>query len=244
MSTVEVRRAGERHEARLDWLHGRQSFDTGVDPFGRDTHHGVLVVNNEDTVRPGTGFDTHPHRDMEIVTWVLDGALVHQDSEGHSGIVYPNLAQRMTAGTGILHSERNDTGPERTEPVHFVQMWVVPDEPGLEPGYQQLELPAQELTGKFATVASGMGRHSGSAAIRIANRFAALHVARLALGEQVRLMDAPFLHVFLARGAVEFEDVGVVGTGDAVRLTGESGQRLTAVEPAEVLVWEMHASLA
>jgi redox-sensitive bicupin YhaK (pirin superfamily) len=85
MSTVDVRRAGDRHEARTDWLHGRQSFDTGVDPFGRDTHHGVLVVNNEDTVRPGTGFDTHPHQDMEIVTWVLAGSLVHQDSEGHSG---------------------------------------------------------------------------------------------------------------------------------------------------------------
>lgn len=244
MSTVDVRRAGARHEARLDWLHGRQSFDTGVDPSGRDTHHGVLVVNNEDTVRPGTGFDTHPHQDTEIVTWVLSGSLIHQDSEGHSGIVYPNLAQRMTAGTGILHSERNDTGPERVEPVHFVQMWVVPDEPGLTPGYQQLELPDRELTGRFATVASGMDRRSDSAAIRIANRFAALHVARLAPGERVRLMDAPFLHVFLARGVVDIEGVGTIGTGDAVRLTGESGQRLTTVEPAEVLVWEMHASLA
>jgi hypothetical protein len=242
-SGVLVRPAGERHEARLDWLHGRQSFDTGVVPLGADTHHGVLVVNNEDTVRPGAGFDTHPHRDMEIVTWVLEGSLVHQDSEGHSGVVYPNLAQRMTAGTGILHSERNDVRADDPDPVHFVQMWVVPDEPGLDPGYQQLDLPERELAGRFATVASGMARHADSAAIRIANRFAALHVARLAPGEQVRLMDAPFLHVFLARGAVEFEGTGTVGTGDAVRLTNESGQRLTALEPAEVLVWEMHAGL-
>ena len=244
MSTVDIRRAGQRHEARNGWLHGRQSFDTGVDPFGHDTHHGVLVVNNEDTVQPGTGFDTHPHRDMEIVTWVLEGSLVHQDSEGHSGVVYPNLAQRMTAGTGILHSERNDTRSGVVEPVHFVQMWVMPDEPGFTPGYQQLELPERELTGRFATVASGMARHSESAAIRIGNRFAALHVARLAPGEQVQLMDAPFLHVFLARGAVDFEGAGTVRTGDAVRLTAESGQRLTAVEPAEVLVWEMHSTLS
>jgi redox-sensitive bicupin YhaK (pirin superfamily) len=147
----------------------------------------------------------------------------------------------MTAGTGIRHSERNDARPD---PVHFVQMWVVPDEPGLTPGYQQLEVPERELAGRFATVASGMARHSDSAAIRIANRFAALHVARLAPGEQVTLMDAPFLHVFVARGAVDFEALGTVGTGDAVRLTAESGQRLTAVEPTEVLVWEMHATLS
>ena len=239
---VQLRRAGQRHEARLDWLHGRQSFDTGVDPFGADTHHGVLIVNNEDSVRPGTGFDTHPHQDMEIVTWVLEGALVHQDSEGHSGIVYPNLAQRMTAGTGILHSEKNDTlSPDA---VHFVQMWVVPDEPGLTPGYQQLDLPSSELTGRFATVASGIARHRDTAAIRIANKFAALHVARLAPGEHVQLMDAPFLHVFVARGSVEFEGVGTVGTGDAVRLTAVSGHRITAIEPAEVLAWEMHATLS
>jgi len=239
---VELRRAGQRHEVRIDWLHGRQSFDTGVDPFGADTHHGVLIVNNEDSVRPGTGFDTHPHQDMEIVTWVLDGALVHQDSEGHSGIVYPNLAQRMTAGTGILHSEKNDAG--RDESVHFVQMWVVPDEPGLTPGYQQLDLPEGELAGRFATVASGIPRHRDAAAIRIANKYAALHVARLEPGQHVELMDAPYLHVFAARGAVDFEGVGTVGTGDAVRLAGVSGHRLTAVEPGEVLVWGMHATLA
>src|SRR6266853_1800485 len=107
----------------------RHSFDTGVDLLGADTHHGVLVVSNHDTIAPRSGFETHPHRNMEIVTWVLDGSLVHQDSEGHTGVIYPGLAQRMSAGTGILHSEKNDSwrlaGPGQSDdahrdPVHFV----------------------------------------------------------------------------------------------------------------------------
>jgi redox-sensitive bicupin YhaK (pirin superfamily) len=100
---VSIRRGAERHQTRIDWLHGRHSFDTGIDPLGADTHHGVLVVSNHDTIAPRSGFETHPHRNMEIVTWVLNGSLVHQDSEGHTGVIYPNLAQRMTAGTGIRH---------------------------------------------------------------------------------------------------------------------------------------------
>jgi redox-sensitive bicupin YhaK (pirin superfamily) len=94
-SGVSLRRGADRHQTRIGWLHGRHSFDTGIDPLGRDTHHGVLVVNNHDTIAPGSGFETHPHRNMEIVTWVLNGSLVHQDSEGHAGLIYPNLAQRM-----------------------------------------------------------------------------------------------------------------------------------------------------
>lgn len=89
---VTLRRGTDRHQTRIGWLHGRHSFDTGIDPYGADTHHGVLVVNNHDTIAPRSGFETHPHRNMEIVTWVLNGALVHQDSEGHTGVIYPNLA--------------------------------------------------------------------------------------------------------------------------------------------------------
>src|SRR5229473_7062015 len=103
---VSLRRGADRRQTRTGWLHGRHSFDTGIDPLGADTHHGVLVVSNHDTIAPRSGFETHPHRNMEIVTWVLDGSLVHQDSEGHTGVIYPNLAQRMTAGTGIRHSEK------------------------------------------------------------------------------------------------------------------------------------------
>jgi quercetin 2,3-dioxygenase len=91
---VSLHRGADRHQTRIGWLHGRHSFDTGIDPFGADTHHGMLVVSNHDTIAPRSGFETHPHRNMEIVTWVLNGSLVHQDSEGHTGIIYPNLAQR------------------------------------------------------------------------------------------------------------------------------------------------------
>src|SRR6202049_1868241 len=141
--TVDIRRADDRAKTKISWLDSKHSFSFGQHYDPANTHHGLLLVNNDDIVDPGTGFETHPHRDMEIVTWVLRGSLVHQDSTGNSGVIYPGLAQRMSAGTGILHSEKNDswtlTGeqphggppprrrgpppPEGQEPVHFVQMW-------------------------------------------------------------------------------------------------------------------------
>jgi redox-sensitive bicupin YhaK (pirin superfamily) len=236
----------------LPWLDSSHSFSFGPHYDPSNTHHGLLLVNNDDLVAPGTGFETHPHRDMEIVTWVLRGQLVHQDSEGHSGVIYPGLAQRMSAGTGILHSEKNDAwrlagspAGDDVEPVHFVQMWVVPDESGIEPGYEQLEIPAVDLSaGRLVPVASGMDRHADDTAIRIRNRFAALYAARLAAGDSVTLPDAPFLHLFVASGAVSLEGAGLLRAGDAVRFTATGGQRLSAHGPAEVLVWEMHATLA
>ncbi|MEZ5409172.1 MAG: pirin family protein [Acidimicrobiales bacterium] len=246
--TVDVRRADRRFTSDFGWLDSKHSFSFGHHRDPDNTHHGLLLVNNDDVVAAGTGFDTHPHRDMEIVTWVLDGSLVHQDSTGHSGVIYPGLAQRMSAGRGILHSEKNDSwrlgGDEHRNPVHFVQMWVVPDEDGITPGYEQLEIEPERLAGRFVVVASGMDRHDGEAAIRIRNRYAALHVARLEPGQTVELPDAPYLHLFLPRGAADLEGSGGLATGDAVRFTATGGQRLTAVEPAEVLVWEMHAGMA
>lgn len=185
---------------------------------------------------------------MEIVTWVLDGSLVHQDSIGNSGVIFPGLAQRMSAGTGILHSEKNDAwahgvGERHESPVHFVQMWVVPDESGVDPGYEQVELDPTDLTGHLAVVASGIDAHRDHTAIRIRNRFAALHVARLSPGESVVVPDAPFSHVFVPRGEVDMEVAGSLRTGDAVRLTGEGGQRITATIASEILIWEMHATL-
>ncbi len=106
---IDVHRGGDRMKTRVAWLDSKHSFSFGEHYDPDNTHHGLLLVNNEDIVSPGQGFDTHPHRDMEIVTWVLSGSLVHQDSLGHSGVVYPGLAQRMSAGTGILHSEKNDS---------------------------------------------------------------------------------------------------------------------------------------
>jgi redox-sensitive bicupin YhaK (pirin superfamily) len=154
----------------------------------------------------------------------------------------------MSAGTGILHSEKNDAWrlePDRPadEPVHFVQMWVLPDEGGLEPGYEQLEIDDALLRGGLVPVASGRPEHEGAAAIRINNRHAALHAARLQPGESVQLPEAPYVHVFVPVGAATLESAGDLGTGDAARLTASGGQRLTATEAAEVLVWEMHAGL-
>jgi redox-sensitive bicupin YhaK (pirin superfamily) len=246
-ANVDIRRADDRFATKISWLDSRHSFSFGHHHDPRNTHHGLLLVNNDDVVKPGTGFETHPHRDMEIVTWVLRGALVHQDSEGHNGVIYPGLAQRMSAGTGILHSEKNDrlpTGGDPSEPVHFVQMWVVPDEAGIAPGYEQLEIDDELLRGGLVTVASGMPGHDGRSAIRIKNKYAALHVARLNTGESVELPEAPFLHLFVPRGAVTLEEAGALAEGDAVRFTATGGQKITATEPAEVLVWEMHATLA
>jgi quercetin 2,3-dioxygenase len=248
-ANVDIRRAGQRPATQLGWLDSKHSFSFGPHWDPANTHHGLLLVNNDDRVLPGTGFETHPHRDMEIVTWVLRGSLVHQDSTGNAGVIYPGLAQRMSAGTGILHSEKNDSwrlqgGPEHAEPVHFIQMWVVPDDNGIEPGYEQLEIDSELLKGALVPVASGMDQHRDAAAIRIKNRYAGLHAARLDAGGSVVLPDAPFLHLFVARGSVDLEGAGTLAEGDAVRFSGGGGQRVTAAEPAEILVWEMHAELA
>jgi redox-sensitive bicupin YhaK (pirin superfamily) len=247
---VDVRRAAERAASDFGWLDSKHSFSFGRHYDPRNTHFGLLLVNNDDVVDPGTGFETHPHRDMEIVTWVLRGRLVHQDSQGHNGLIYPGLAQRMSAGRGILHSEKNDsrlltgeTGDD--EPVHFVQMWVVPDESGIAPGYEQLEIGDELLRGGLVPVASGMPHHRDAAAIRIAQRHAALHAARLAPGQSVAIPDAPFVHLFVAEGSAALEGPGHLATGDAARIAGGAGQRVTAGPAgAELLVWEMHARLA
>ncbi|MBB5873093.1 redox-sensitive bicupin YhaK (pirin superfamily) [Allocatelliglobosispora scoriae] len=247
-SRTDIRYADERGKTRISWLDSKHSFSFGRHYDPRNTHHGLLLVNNDDVVSPGAGFETHPHRDMEIVTWVLRGSLVHQDSTGHSGVIYPGLAQRMSAGKGILHSEKNDSwrlgGEQHRDPVHFVQMWVVPDSDGITPGYEQLEIDDELLRGGLVTVASGMAKHDGAAAIRIKNRHAALHVARLQPGGTAELPEAPYLHLFVARGAVTLEGAGALTEGDSVRFTATGGQKVTATADAEVLVWEMHAAIA
>ena len=247
-ATVDVRRAADRFKSNFGWLDSKHSFSFGRHFSRTNTHHGLLLVNNDDVVDAGTGFDTHPHQDMEIVTWVLEGSLVHQDSTGHNGVIYPGLAQRMSAGTGILHSEKNDSwrlgGARHSDPVHFVQMWVLPDENNLTPGYEQLEIDDALLSGGLVPVASGMDRHDGEAAIRIRNKYAALYAARLQPGQKVELPEAPYLHLFVARGAVALEGAGALAEGDAVRFTATGGQQVTATEPAEILVWEMHAGLS
>jgi len=237
-ATVEIRRAADRAITTTPWLKSRHSFSFGDHYEPDNTHHGLLLANNDDSVQPASGFDTHPHRDMEIVTWVLQGELTHQDSTGNRGVIYPGLAQRMSAGTGILHSEKNDS---LTEPVHFVQMWVIPDETAITPSYQQHEVDDRLLSSNLAVIASGIpGR---DAAITLHNRGAALHGARLRPGDTVSLPPAPYLHLFLPRGRITLEGLGELDEGDAVRLTDADGRRVTADHPSEVLIWEMHAKL-
>jgi redox-sensitive bicupin YhaK (pirin superfamily) len=233
-AVVDVRRAADRGATTTAWLTSRHSFSFGDYYEPANTHHGLLLVNNDDIVAAGTGFDTHPHRDLEIVTWVLSGELEHRDSMGNSGTIYPGLAQRMSAGTGVQHSEKNGSS---SEPVHFVQMWVRPDESGVTPGYQQQEVT---LTATLTPMASG--RHD-DAPVTIHNRHAALYGARLQSGDTVELPHAPYLHLFVARGEVALEEAGVLHEGDAVRFTATGGQ-VTATASGEILVWEMHADLA
>ncbi|GAA4397888.1 pirin family protein [Tsukamurella soli] len=248
-------RGTDRLRTDTDWLRSRHCFSFGDEYDPDNTHHGVLLVSNDETVAAGRGFDTHPHRNTEIVTWVLRGSLVHQDSAGHSGVVYPGLVQRMSAGTGILHSERNDlASSEPGGEVRFIQMWLQPDEWDTEPGYAQAEVDGQLAAGGLVTVASGIPGQD--AAIRIGNRGAALHVARLRPGATVRLPDAPFGHVFVTAGTVGVEGVpgSPLGDGDALRLIagsdgggapGAGGGRTVTAGPdgAEILAWEMHTRL-
>ena len=230
---VDVRRADQRFHTHIPWLDSRHSFSFSSHYDPDNIGHGLLLVSNDDRVRAGSGFRTHPHQDMEIVTWVLDGELEHKDSEGNAGIIYPGLAQRMSAGTGIWHSEMN---PRSDRDVHFVQMWVPPDTERIRPGYEQLDINAELATGGLVPVASGRGHAS---AISIRQKGAVLWAGRLETGKVVRVPDAPFVHVFVARGSADLEGAGDLDTGDAVRLNKAGARTLTAgAAGAEVLIWE------
>jgi quercetin 2,3-dioxygenase len=232
---IDIRRSDERFQSRIDWLDSKHSFSFGPHYDPRNTHHGLLLVSNDDVIKAGTGFSTHPHRDMEIVTWVLSGELEHKDSQGNKGIIYPGLAQRMSAGMGIWHSEMN---PKADKDVHLVQMWVVPDTERVAPSYEQLDINPQLDKGGLVPIASGRGHN---AAIQIRQKGAVLWGGRLKAGEITKLPDAPFLHVYVAKGKAALEGAGVLAQGDAVRLTGAGTPTLTAdaQSGAEVLIWEM-----
>jgi quercetin 2,3-dioxygenase len=229
---VDVRRARSRAHTDIGWLDSWHSFSFGRHYDPTNTHHGLLLVSNDDRVAPGTGFTTHSHRDMEIVTWVLSGRLRHEDSEGNKGELYPGLAQRMSAGTGIAHSEMNAS---RTEEVHFVQMWVPPDTTGIQPGYEQRDINEQLAKGGLHSIASGQGHPD---AITIHQRDAVLWGGRLDPGETVSIPDSPHVHGFVARGQSDLEGAGELYEGDAARLTDAGTLALQAgAEGAEVLIW-------
>jgi len=233
MSTaIDVRKADTRPHTEIGWLDSHHSFSFGGHYDPNNTHHGLLLVSNDDRVAAGTGFSTHPHQDMEIVTWVLSGRLEHKDSEGNQGELYPGLAQRMSAGTGIWHSEMN---PSPTEAVHFIQMWVPPDTERIDPGYEQRDINAELDKGGLQPIASGQGH---DAAITIRQRDAVLWGGRLKPGEIVSVPDGRHSHLFVAAGRAALEGAGELAEGDAVRLAGAGSPKLTAGPGgAEVLVW-------
>ena len=236
---IDIRRAHERFHTEISWLDSWHSFSFSNHYDPANTHHGLLLVSNDDTVKAGTGFRTHPHQDMEIVTWVLDGELEHKDSDGNIGILYPGLAQRMSAGTGIRHSEMN---PQNDKDVHFIQMWVPPDTERIKPSYQQLDINRELGRGGLIPIASGRGHE---AAISIKQQGAVLWGGRLNPGESVQIPDAPYVHLFIAKGGAELEGAGVLHSGDTVRLAAAGARRLTAEAStgAEVLIWETNQEM-
>jgi redox-sensitive bicupin YhaK (pirin superfamily) len=231
-AALDLRPADSRFHTRIDWLDSWHSFSFGGHYDPANVGHGLLLVSNDDRVAPASGFGTHAHQDMEIVTWVLSGRLSHRDSEGNEGELYPGLAQRMSAGTGIRHSEMN---PSPDEPVHFVQMWVLPDTQGIAPGYEQRDLNDALDRGGLHPIASGQG-HQGAVAIH--QRDAVLWGGRLRPDETVQVPGGAHVHVFLALGSASLEGAGPLVAGDAVRLTSAGTPELTAGEQgAEVLIW-------
>jgi redox-sensitive bicupin YhaK (pirin superfamily) len=232
---IDIRRKDDHFHTQAGWLDSRHTFSFGQHYDPSNTHHGLLLVNNDDVIRAGTGFDTHPHRDMEIVTWVLDGELEHKDSQGNKGLIYPGLAQRMSAGRGIWHSEMNNSAKKD---VHLIQMWVTPDTESINPGYEQLDINPELAKGGLVPIASGRGHN---AAIQIRQKGAVLWGGRLKPKEAVLLPDAHFVHIYVAKGAVDLQGAGRLQAGDSVRLTGAGSSRITTDDKigAEVLIWEM-----
>ncbi|MCX2971247.1 MULTISPECIES: pirin family protein [Streptomyces] len=221
---LDVRRAGERYrggdaDAGVDTRHAF-SFSGHYDPD--NTGFGLLVACNEERLAPGAGFDTHPHRDLEIVTWVAEGELTHADSTGHTGVVRPGDLQHLSAGSGVRHSERNTGGT----PLRFVQMWLVPGVFGVPPRYAVVPAPAD------------------AAPYALERTRAVLHVGRPRTGACAVVPAAPWVYVHVVRGEVELLGARL-RDGDAARLrdAGELTVR-AATGDAEFLAWEMHAEPA
>ena len=238
--TIEVHRADTRFRTRAEGADTRHSFSFGTHYDPGNVGFGPLLVHNDDRVRSGSGYPDHPHADAEILTWVLEGSLVHADSTGHRGLIVPGLAQRLSAGSGVTHAERNDAFRLDTSapmiPVRFVQMWLRPDTPGTPPGYAARPVDLADLDTDWRPVASG---DHPDAAVSVATHGATLSATRLAPGVSRLLPAGSLTHVFVATGEIEVETVGSLVEGDALRLTGDAQLRLTGVGRAEILVWTM-----
>jgi len=232
---VEIRRAKDRFRTQRGWLDAWHCFSYGEHYDPANTHFALLLACNDFLVQPGAGFDPHRHREIEAVTWLLDGSLRHEDDHGHCAVLGPGVAQQMTAGSGIVHAEL----AANHRPVRFVQMWVQPDARGSAPSYAQHDFGPALDQGGLVVVASGRPEHQ--APLRIRQRAATLHVARPPMGRVLDLPDAPYLYVYVARGALDLDGGGALEEGDEARITGVAARRLTTTRPAEVLVWEMHS---
>jgi redox-sensitive bicupin YhaK (pirin superfamily) len=228
-----IRRAGDRGHANHGWLDSWHSFSFAGYHDPAHMGFGPLRVINEDRVAPGQGFGTHGHRDMEIISYVLDGALEHKDSLGNGSVMTSGDVQRMSAGRGVMHSEFNGS---QTEPVHFLQIWIEPAVRGLAPGYEQKRFGAAEKRGRLRLVASPDGA-DGSVTIHqdarvYAGLFDGAEAATLPIGAGRRA------YVHLARGAASVSG-RALEAGDALRVEGEAAVSLAGAHEAEVLVFDL-----
>lgn len=229
----DIRHAEERGVANFDWLNSKHTFSFG---HYHDPNHmgfGSLRVINEDRVQPGRGFDTHGHRDMEIISYVLEGALEHKDSMGNGSIIKPGDVQRMTAGTGVRHSEFN---PSKSEQAHFLQIWILPEKEGLKPGYEQKTFNESNKRGALLLVGSRDGR-DGSVKI---HQDVDLYATCLGEGEEITHEPEANRKIWvqIARGRVAVNDAELE-SGDGAALAGEARVTLRGVTNAEVLLFDM-----
>lgn len=230
---ITIRPSADRLRTNIGWLDSRHTFSFGEHYDPRYMGFRALRVINEDRVAPGQGFGTHPHRDMEILSYVLEGALRHQDSLGTGSIIRPGDVQRMTAGTGVLHSEFNASD---ADPVHFLQIWIVPAKTRLTPAYEQRTFPAAARRGQLLLIASGDGRHDS---IRI-HQDVDLYSTVLTPHEAVVHALAPGRHAWVqvARGAADLNG-HALRAGDGASVVDEPDLAIAAAEDAEVLVFDL-----
>lgn len=231
---MQIRRANERGLAEHGWLTSRHSFSFAdyYDP----KHMGLraLRVLNEDMVAPGRGFGTHHHRDMEIITYVLEGALRHQDSMGNGSVIRPGDVQRMSAGTGVRHSEFNASD---SEPVHFLQIWIIPDRAGHQPGYEQKAFDLAASPGRLLLIASPDGREGSVSIHQNARLFAGKFAPGISFTQTLGPNRHAYVHV--ARGSVELDGT-TLGAGDAAALPLARELTLaTRDDTAEVLLFDL-----
>lgn len=230
---IAITRNDERGLTRIGWLDSRHTFSFGdyYEPERRGFR--TLRVINEDRVRPGYGFDTHPHRDMEILSYVLDGALAHKDSMGNGSIIRRGDVQRMSAGTGVLHSEYN---PSQDEPTHFLQIWLLPARRGLEPSYEQKHFADEERRNRLRLVASPTGQDG---AVKV-HQDVLLYSGLLDEGTVIEQRLGAGRHAWLqvARGAVLLGDERLTA-GDGAAISEEAVLAIRALAPAEVLLFDL-----